>query len=75
MDLSPLSNSSDRLGQSSSLAPEFAAMAPLCAIFRRFLRTRDLKYTPERADVLNAIIARAGGFEAELLMADMRARN
>lgn len=50
-------------------------MAPLCAIFRRFLRTRDLKYTPERADVLNAIIERDGVFEAEQLMADMRARN
>jgi Fur family transcriptional regulator, ferric uptake regulator len=49
-------------------------MAPLCAIFRRFLRSQDLKYTPERADVLNAIIEHDGVFEAEQLMEDMRAR-
>lgn len=49
-------------------------MAPLCAVFRRFLRLRDLKYTTERADVLHAIIERDGPFEVEDLLADMRAR-
>lgn len=49
-------------------------MAPLCAIFRRYLRSQNLKYTPERADILNAIIEREGIFEAEDLLLDMRER-
>ncbi len=49
-------------------------MAPLCAVFRRFLKTRQLKYTPERADVLDAIIAWDGVFEVEELMMVMRGR-
>ena len=47
-------------------------MAPLCSVFRRYLRSQDLKYTPERADILNAIIAEDGLFEAESLMDRMR---
>jgi len=49
-------------------------MAPLCAVFRRYLKTQDLKYTPERADILNAIIERDRVFEVEELLADMRQR-
>ena len=48
-------------------------MAPLCAVFRRFLKSRNLKYTPERADILDAIIERDGVFEVEELMQKMRA--
>jgi Fur family ferric uptake transcriptional regulator len=47
-------------------------MAPLCSVFRRYLRSQDLKYTPERADILNAIIEEDGLFEAETLMDRMR---
>lgn len=47
-------------------------MAPLCSVFRRYLRSQDLKYTPERADILNAIIEQDGLFEAETLMDSMR---
>jgi Fur family ferric uptake transcriptional regulator len=47
-------------------------MAPLCAVFRRYLRSQRLKYTPERADILNAIIERDSVFEVEELLADMR---
>ena len=53
---------------------ELEAMAPLCAVFRRSLRERNLKYTPERADVLNAIIERDGIFEVEDLLQEMRRR-
>ena len=49
-------------------------MAPLCAIFRRFLKSQRLKYTPERADVLEAIIERDGVFEVDQLLMDMRGR-
>lgn len=54
--------------------PAIPAFVPLCAVFRRFLKSRDLKYTQERADVLDAIIARDGAFEAEELLLDLRAR-
>ncbi|MCH8006621.1 MAG: transcriptional repressor [Planctomycetes bacterium] len=54
--------------------PQLAAMVPLCAVFRRFLRSQNLKYTPERADVLNAIIERAGVFEVEELFVEIRSR-
>src|SRR5688572_15621766 len=53
---------------------ELAAMAPLCAVFRRYLKSQDLKYTPERADILNAIIERDDVFEVDELMMDMRQR-
>ncbi|MBT8484658.1 MAG: hypothetical protein HKO59_14565 [Phycisphaerales bacterium] len=50
---------------------EAAAMAPLCAVFRRYLKSLNLKYTPERADILEAIIEHDRIFEVEELMADM----
>lgn len=55
-------------------AAEIAAVAPLCAVFRRFLKIHDLKYTPERAEILNAIIERDDLFEVEQLLSDMRRR-
>ena len=61
-------------GREVERAPVIAAFVPLCAVFRRFLKSRDLKYTQERADVLDAIIARDGAFEAEELLLDLRAR-
>jgi Fur family ferric uptake transcriptional regulator len=54
--------------------PQLRAFAPLCSVFRRFLKSRDLKYTQERADVLDAIIARDGAFEAEELLLELRSR-
>jgi Fur family ferric uptake transcriptional regulator len=53
---------------------EAAAMVPLCSVFRRYLKSLGLKYTPERADILNAIIERDSVFEVEELLADMRRR-
>ena len=53
---------------------EIKVMAPLCAVFRRYLKSVNLKYTPERADILNAIIERDSVFEVEELLADMRSR-
>jgi Fur family transcriptional regulator, ferric uptake regulator len=47
-------------------------LMPLCSVFRRFLRSQGLKYTKERADVLQAIIDHDGPFEAEELLLDMR---
>ena len=50
------------------------SMAPLCAVFRRFLKSRHLKYTPERADILNAVIERDSVFEVDDLLSQIRAR-
>lgn len=47
-------------------------LMPLCSVFRRFLRSQGLKYTKERADVLQAIIDHDGPFEAEELLLAMR---
>jgi Fur family ferric uptake transcriptional regulator len=80
MDLPPVSRpravsaAADGAFRPSQLANELTAMAPLCAVFRRFLKSRDLKYTPERAGILNAIIERDGVFEVEELLAQMRQR-
>jgi len=49
-----------------------ASMAPLCSVFRRFLRREGQKYTKERADILEAIIAHDDVFEAEELLLRMR---
>jgi Fur family ferric uptake transcriptional regulator len=54
--------------------PDALAMVPLCAVFRRYLKTLNLKYTPERADVLNAIIEMDSVFEVEELLATMQQR-
>lgn len=45
---------------------------PLCAVFRRQLKAEGLKYTPERAHVLDAIIQLDGLFEVEQLIDELR---
>ncbi|HEX7008526.1 MAG TPA: Fur family transcriptional regulator [Phycisphaeraceae bacterium] len=54
-------------------APEADLILPLCAIFRRFLKRKGLKFTTERAMILNAVLNKAGVFEAEELFEEMRA--
>ncbi len=41
---------------------------PLCAVFRRTLKREGLKYTPERAQVLDTIIGFDGLFAAERVL-------
>lgn len=45
---------------------------PLCSIFRRFLKKRGLKFTSERAQILDSVMAKEGLFEAEQLLFEMR---
>jgi Fur family ferric uptake transcriptional regulator len=45
---------------------------PLCAVFRRKLKAHGLKYTPERAQILDAIIRRDDVFQADQLLESMR---
>lgn len=46
---------------------------PLCAVFRRKLKAEGLKYTPERAQVLDSIMRFDGVFEADRLLDELRA--
>ena len=48
-------------------------LTPLCAVFRRHLKAEGQKYTPERAQILDTIISMDGLFEAEQLLARVRA--
>jgi Fur family ferric uptake transcriptional regulator len=45
---------------------------PVCAIFRRYLHGQKLKFTPERAMILDAVLRKTGLFEAEQLVRDVR---
>jgi Fur family ferric uptake transcriptional regulator len=45
---------------------------PLCSIFRRFLKRQGLKFTPERAKILDAVLSKEGVFEADQLLSEMR---
>lgn len=45
---------------------------PLCAVFRRKLKGEGLKYTPERAQILDTIIQIDDVFEAERLQSELR---
>jgi Fur family ferric uptake transcriptional regulator len=45
---------------------------PLCAVFRRSLKDEGLKYTPERAQILDSIIELDGLFEADQLLEDVK---
>lgn len=45
---------------------------PVCAIFRRYLHGQKLKFTPERAMILDAVLRQKGLFEAEKLVGDIK---
>lgn len=50
-------------------------LVPMCSIFRRFLKRQGLKFTPERAQILNTVLAKDGVFEADELLYEMREAN
>jgi len=52
--------------------PGLEIIEPLCAVFRRKLRQEGLKYTPERAQILDAIIRKEGLFEADGLLRELK---
>jgi Fur family transcriptional regulator, ferric uptake regulator len=45
---------------------------PVCALFRRYLHEQKLKFTPERAMILDAVLRRTALFEAEQLAAEVK---
>ena len=56
----------------SALRRKALPYEPVCAIFRRYLHEQKLKFTPERAMILDAVLRRNGLFEAERLVADLK---
>lgn len=52
--------------------PNIRIMEPLCAVFRRKLKSEGLKYTPERAQVLDTIMRFDSLFEAERVIDDLK---
>lgn len=45
---------------------------PLCAVFRRTLKSEGLKYTPERAQLLDTILSLEGLFDADGVLEELR---
>ena|SRR5882724_9914339 len=52
--------------------PESLPYEPVCALFRRYLHAQKLKFTPERAMILDAVLRQKGLFEAEKLVIDLK---
>jgi Fur family ferric uptake transcriptional regulator len=46
---------------------------PVCAIFRRYLHEQKLKFTPERAMMLDAVLRKSRLFEPDELITDLKA--
>ena len=65
-----MSTSNDEL--TASDPPVAPILAPLCAVFRRHLTAQSLRYTPERAEVLAAVMETDGLFEADALRDQLR---
>jgi len=53
--------------------PESSLYDPVCAVFRRYLHGEKLKFTPERAMILDATLRKQGLFDPEGLAADLKA--
>ena len=51
---------------------EDGLITPVCSIFRRFLKRQNLRFTTERALILEAVMSKADVFEADELYAEMR---
>jgi Fur family ferric uptake transcriptional regulator len=49
-----------------------APYEPVCAIFRKYLHHQRLKFTPERAMILDAVLRKTSLFEAESLVEDLK---
>ncbi len=60
------------MADASPDAADDLLMAPMCSIFRRFLKRQGLKFTTERALILNAVLEKEGVFEADQLLMEMR---
>ncbi len=62
----------DSNGTPPPIPTALSIVEPLCSVFRRQLKAEGLKYTPERARILDAIIELDGPFEADALLDQLR---
>lgn len=53
--------------------PAAAPYEPVCAVFRRYLHNQKLKFTPERAMILDAVLRNTALFEPDQLVNDLKA--
>src|SRR5579859_6734762 len=67
-----LSNLPRLVGARSGSQRAILPYEPVCAIFRRYLHGRKLKFTPERAMILDAALRQTGLFEPEQLASDLK---
>ncbi len=51
---------------------EAAPFEPVCALFRRYLHEKKLKFTPERAMMLDAVLRKERLFEPDQLVDDLK---
>jgi Fur family ferric uptake transcriptional regulator len=74
-DQSPMSRSPHILQNIPRVAAQREALPyePVCAVFRRYLHGEKLKFTPERAMILDAALRQTQLFEAEQLAAGLKA--
>lgn len=56
----------------AAAGPTTTPYEPVCAVFRRYLHGQKLKFTPERAMILDAVLRKSGLFDAEQLVVDLR---
>src|SRR5438132_11471014 len=56
----------------SGRAADILPYEPVCAVFRRYLHGQKLKFTPERAMMLDAVLRKTGLFEAESMVTDLK---
>lgn len=54
--------------------PDLELMTPLCAVFRRHLKSLGQKYTPERAQILDALMDMEDPFQVDELQETLKAR-
>jgi Fur family ferric uptake transcriptional regulator len=60
------------LPRASGNRPQTTPYEPVCALFRRYLHGEKLKFTPERAMMLDAVLRKEGLFDPEQLVADLK---
>jgi Fur family ferric uptake transcriptional regulator len=61
-----------RHAEQAQLSQPSPVYEPVCAIFRRYLHGEKLKFTPERAMMLDAVLRKEGLFEPEALVSDLK---
>src|SRR4051812_38996560 len=52
--------------------PPTTPFEPVCALFRRYLKGQQLKFTPERAMILDGALRREGLFSADMLVDELK---